>query len=67
MEKLKLKALKLGVNELLTKEEMKSINGGTGCKVGPCTGGFCNGGDGIHSPCTCQVPSGWVPDFACAN
>ena len=68
MEKLKLKALQLGVKEMLTKEQMKKITGGTGCHNGSCQAavgaGLC-GGDGIHIPCQCIVFGVAYPDPAC--
>jgi hypothetical protein len=37
MEKLKFKALQLGANELLTKEQMKNVGGGSGCPPNQCS------------------------------
>lgn len=69
MEKLKLKALKLGLDDLLTKEQMKNIGGGTGCYLNNyCEGsGFCVGGNGITSPCICYVNGQYISSFACYN
>jgi len=54
---------------MLTKEQMKGIKGGTGCKMGQCLviqgPGLC-GGDGIHTACSCIVAGIAYPTIQCA-
>jgi hypothetical protein len=71
MEKLKLKALKLGVNDLLSKEEMKNISGGTGCRPMVCNNeygdvGTC-GTNPIGNACMCVVGGYFYSSGLCAN
>lgn len=71
MEKFKLKALQLGAKALLTREEMKNVNGGgTGCYTSQCYviqgPGIC-AGNGINTPCSCYVYGQYYPAQACAH
>lgn len=64
MEKLKLKALQIGAKQILTRTQMKSIAGGSGCNPTQCLGvnngsgppggnGYCGWWD-VHT-CACIV------------
>jgi hypothetical protein len=59
MNKLKLKALNLGAKELLSKEQMKNINGGTGCIAHDCSwGGEAGNCYTVDNECTCKLLEG---------
>ena len=69
MKKQNLRQLRQGAATMLTKEQMKGIKGGTGCKMGQCLviqgPGLC-GGDGIHTACSCIVAGIAYPTIQCA-
>ena len=71
MKKLKLKALELGAKELLTKEQMKKVAGGTGCPSNLCTvgSGYGSGYCGLNGLgfCNCIVNSQYYYTAFCAS
>jgi hypothetical protein len=74
MKKLKLRALELGANEMLTREQLKHVLGGDGSSGAGCLSD-CSVGVGsiidgtwkvIHGSCTLQLGGGGVNYCGCS-